>query len=154
MSDRQEGEPVGAEPPARQGDQPPQLRSAADQLAGTVPLPLNELPDELQRRAYESFVTRMEQEAAETGTAAQQAKDDKNLRKGIATWTFAALGAQVVIADLVFFIYAKENGWNITPGTMQVWLGATVVQVVAVALAITRSLFPPKERNRPGRSTA
>jgi hypothetical protein len=146
VSDDQSGGEGDAETEATSDEeQPRQLRSAAEQLAGTVLVPLNELPDDFQRRAYESLVIRMEQQAHEGVTAAQRAEDDKNLRKGIATWVFTALGAQVVVADSVFLIYAIKNGWDISPATMQVWLGATVVQVVAVALAITKSLFPPKD---------
>jgi hypothetical protein len=49
---------------------------------------------------------------------------------------------QVVIADVAFFIYGFWNEWEIPGGTINAWLAATVVQVIAVGLVITRSLFP------------
>lgn len=56
------------------------------------------------------------------------------------------MGAQVVVADVVFFIYAYAAGWHISDRVISAWLGATVVQVVAVALTVTRGLFPPRRR--------
>jgi hypothetical protein len=80
-----------------------------------------------------------------TKTLAKQADDDRALRKSVAKKVFLAVAVQVVIADLVFVKYADSKGWgNIDPSTMHVWLGATVVQTIAVALVIARSLFPSK----------
>jgi|GEM_PF-3869677 len=64
------------------------------------------------------------------------------MRKDIAERVFSAIRVQVVIADLAFLIYGFWNGWNLSTGTMQAWLGAVVVQVIAVGLVIARSLFP------------
>jgi hypothetical protein len=77
--------------------------------------------------------------------AAGQAADDRILRKAIVNKVFAAALVQVVVADGVFVGYACAHGWGkIEATTMNAWLGATVIQVVAVALVIARSLFPPK----------
>ncbi len=59
----------------------------------------------------------------------------------------AAMVIQIIIADVAFYIYGYEhveNGhfWAIPAGAIQVWLGATVVQVIGVVLVIARSLFP------------
>jgi hypothetical protein len=49
---------------------------------------------------------------------------------------------QVVIADIAFLTYGFWNGWEIPGSTISAWLGAVVVQVIAVGLVIARSLFP------------
>ena len=41
-------------------------------------------------------------------------------------------------------IYGFANDWHIPGSTMNAWLAATVVQVIAVGLVITKSLFPSK----------
>ena len=52
----------------------------------------------------------------------------------------------IVIADVAFLIYGFWNGWDIPGSTISAWLGAVVVQVIAVGLVIARSLFPPDKR--------
>jgi hypothetical protein len=64
------------------------------------------------------------------------------MRKDIAEQVFKAIRVQVVIADLAFLIYGFWNGWDIPGSTVGAWLGAVVVQVIAVGLVIARSLFP------------
>jgi hypothetical protein len=62
--------------------------------------------------------------------------------KEIAERVFRAISIQVVIADLAFFIYGFGNDWHIPAATVGAWLGAVVIQVIAVGLVIARSLFP------------
>ncbi len=57
----------------------------------------------------------------------------------------ALMGVQVITANVVFILYADHNGWQIPAGAIQAWLVATVVQVIAVVLVITRSLYPPRD---------
>lgn len=48
-----------------------------------------------------------------------------------------------MIADAVFVAFAwAGQSWDLTPGVIEVWLAATVVQVVAV---VTRHLFPNRD---------
>jgi hypothetical protein len=43
----------------------------------------------------------------------------------------------------VFITYAwVGHDWSVPAGVVQVWLGATFVQIVGVVIVITRSLFP------------
>jgi hypothetical protein len=103
--------------------------------AGAEPKPLN-LNAEHQRRFNEAVVRQQE-------TKAEQAGDDRALRKKFAIWIAAAVGIQIVAADVVFVVYGAANAWTIPGSTISAWLGATVVQVIAVAVVIVRSLFPP-----------
>ena len=57
-----------------------------------------------------------------------------------ASWLSAV---QVVVADTAFFLYAMWGvDWDIPAVVMSAWLGATVVEVIGVVYAVTRSLFP------------
>lgn len=49
---------------------------------------------------------------------------------------------QVLIADGVFYLYGHSAHWKIPVEAIDIFLGATVVQVIGVVLAITKSLFP------------
>jgi hypothetical protein len=52
-----------------------------------------------------------------------------------------------VIADAVFVVFAwAGRSWDLTPGLIEVWLAATVVQVVGVVAIVTRHLFPSSDR--------
>ena len=119
-----------AEPPAS-------LSTATEELARTDlhRTPLYDLDEDHRKRVHEASVKERE-------ILAGQADDDRKLRKKIAGRVFWAITVQVGIADLTFLIYGFWNGWEIPGSTMDAWLAATVVQVIAVGLVITRSLFP------------
>jgi len=53
---------------------------------------------------------------------------------------------QLAFADLIFLVYVVF-GEALRPdaGVMQAWLAATVVQVIGLVYAITRSLFPRRD---------
>lgn len=117
----------------------PTLPSATEELAraqaGPV-VPITDLSDDHKQRYYEALVSQLE-------TRAKQAEDDRKLREKIADRVSWAAGAQVVVADLAFLIYGTSNDWHIAGSTMSAWLAATVVQVIAVAIVIVKSLFKP-----------
>jgi hypothetical protein len=124
-----------------QADAAPAPASAGTQVsrpAGRVSL-YNFDPDH-QRRADEATVKKLEIEA-------EQADNDRQMRKDIAERVFAAIKWQVAIADLAFLTYGFWNGWEIPGSTVSAWLGAVVVQVIAVGLVIVRSLFPPEKKS-------
>jgi alcohol dehydrogenase class IV len=73
-------------------------------------------------------------------------RQDIALKRAYAKAALWGMAVQVGIADLAFAIYAFARGWDIPDGVMTAWLAATVVQVVAVTLAVTRGLFPPQRR--------
>jgi hypothetical protein len=56
------------------------------------------------------------------------------------------LRIEIVIANAVFivFAWAGEN-WKLETAVIDVWLGATVVQVVGIVLVVTRQLFPDRD---------
>jgi hypothetical protein len=71
---------------------------------------------------------------------------DIRLKRIYALTLLIALGVQVAIADGVFVAYAWAGAdWKLTPAVINVWLGATVVQVIGVVLVVTRYLFPRRD---------
>jgi hypothetical protein len=70
-------------------------------------------------------------------------QQDIVLKRLYARRMLGGLAAQIAVADAVFVAYAwAGKSWDVPPDAMQVWLGATVVEVVSVVLVITRYLFP------------
>lgn len=77
----------------------------------------------------------------------KQRTDEHELRKKVAACVYIATAVQVVVADVAFYLYAGAGqGWDVPTQAISVWLGATVVQVIAVLLVITRYLFPSRLR--------
>lgn len=121
------------EPPAKSegGNGTPGEQEVA--AADPPPAPVN-LDPQQQARVNEAAVRVAEIQA-------DRARDDRDLRKDIADKVFKAVLVQVAIADAVFIFFAHKQGWDIA-GSIYAWLGAAVVQVIAMALIIIRSVFP------------
>ncbi len=114
------------------------LPSASEELArqDLPPVPVyGLLTDAHTQRLHEAAVQERE-------THAKQLEENRKLRKRIADHISLAVAIQVGIADLAFLIYGFWNGWDIPGSTIVAWLSATVVQVIAVGLVVTKSLFP------------
>ncbi|HVW88677.1 MAG TPA: hypothetical protein VHC01_04355 [Gaiellaceae bacterium] len=73
--------------------------------------------------------------------------------RGVYASTFlGALAAQMIVADLAFFLYAGWGvRWHLPPVVITAWLSATVVEIVGVVYAVTRSLFPLNDGISPAR---
>lgn len=73
---------------------------------------------------------------------------DIQLKKTYAKWLLRLVAAQLFVADAVFVAYAwAGKGWDIDTGVVQVWLVATLVELIGVALVITRYLFPRRDHD-------
>jgi len=71
---------------------------------------------------------------------------DINLKREYARNLLRLMVAQVVLVNGIFVAYAwAGKGWNLESGVVQVWIGATVVQVVGITAIVTRSLFPNRD---------
>jgi hypothetical protein len=76
------------------------------------------------------------------------AEQEHGLRQKYGDWIIWLLGAQFVIADAVFVAFAWiGRSWDLPPAVIEVWLVATVVQVVGVVAIVTRHLFPNRDRS-------
>ena len=57
------------------------------------------------------------------------------------------VAVQLFVADVVFVTYAwAGEGWHLDPNVMKFWLGATLVELIGVALVVTQYLFPRRDR--------
>jgi hypothetical protein len=57
------------------------------------------------------------------------------------------LAFQIIIVDAFFFNYAQWGvHWRVSASVMDVWLGATVVEVISILLVIANHLFPTRSR--------
>lgn len=74
---------------------------------------------------------------------AANAWTDVRLRRWLGFGALFLMAAQMVAADVVFVVYGHANGWDIPVSGIQVWLGATVVQVAVIVGAVAKYLFPP-----------
>jgi hypothetical protein len=72
---------------------------------------------------------------------------DIQLKKTYAKWLLILVAAQLFVADAVFVAYAwAGNQWHLETSVVEVWLGATLVELIGVALVITRYLFPRRDK--------
>jgi hypothetical protein len=128
------------------GESPAALSPADAGVANAEPPPV-EFDHDRQARVAEARVGLEESLAEREQVAAGQAADDRLLRRSIAYAFTAAAFFQIALADFIFVIYAFVNHWDID-ALLGAWLGATVVQVIAVALVVVKSLFPSRDKAR------
>jgi hypothetical protein len=73
---------------------------------------------------------------------------DIQLKKSYAMSLLRLVAAQLFVADAVFIAYAwAGRQWDLEPGVIQFWLGATIVELIGVALVVTQYLFPRRDRD-------
>jgi hypothetical protein len=77
----------------------------------------------------------------------QDRRQDIELRRRYAERMLGILGAELFFVNLVFLLYiAIGVHWRVPGTTMQVWLSATVVQVVGIVYVVSRHLFPRRDQ--------
>jgi hypothetical protein len=85
----------------------------------------------------------------------EHARQDIGLRQTYARGLLALLGLQLVAANVIFWVYAEVGKhWQLPSDVIQIWLAATVVQMVGVVTVVTRYLFPPRDKATQGPSSA
>jgi hypothetical protein len=73
---------------------------------------------------------------------------DITLKKTYAKWLLWLVNAQLLVTDLVFVAYAwVGRRWELETGVIQIWLIGTLVELIGVALVITRYLFPRRDNS-------
>jgi hypothetical protein len=71
---------------------------------------------------------------------------DIQLKKSYAMALLRLVAGQLFVADVVFIVYAwAGRDWDLDPGVIQFWLGATIVELIGVALVVTQYLFPKRD---------
>jgi hypothetical protein len=73
---------------------------------------------------------------------------DIQLKKTYARWLLRLVALQLLITDAVFIAYAwAGRQWELDTSVIQVWLASTLVELIGVALVITRYLFPRRDQS-------
>jgi hypothetical protein len=73
---------------------------------------------------------------------------DIQLKRSYAMALLRLVAGQLFVADAVFIVYAwAGRGWDLEPSVVQFWLGATIVELIGVALVVTQYLFPKRDQN-------
>jgi hypothetical protein len=75
---------------------------------------------------------------------------DLALRQTLGVVAVGLMVAQLVVANVGFFIYGNANNWEIPTGALAAWLSATVVEVIGIVALVARYLFPeggPRRNN-------
>ena len=68
---------------------------------------------------------------------------DLTLKGRYGFWLLVMLAGQIVIADVLMFIYAwRGYHWKVPNTVMQAWLAATVVELIGIVLVVVSHLFP------------
>jgi len=127
----------------RPGEQPEESDGAPEPLT----------PDEA-KDALRAFLQGIPQVVREVPSIDQIRRQDylQNLRlkRMYALGLLGILFLQLVFANVGFFLYGWLGvDWKVTPSVMNVWLSATVVEVVGVVFVVTRHLFPSREVEGP-----
>lgn len=80
-------------------------------------------------------------------TRAKAARTEVDLMEKYGRWLLNILVGQLFVADLGFFLYAwLGKHWRVEASIMQVWLSATVVEVIGMVYVVTKYLFPERGR--------
>lgn len=78
------------------------------------------------------------------------ARDDRRqdiaLKRRYATWLLWVLLAQLLVADVVFVVYAHVgHEWELSTTVIDSWLAATFLEVVGIVYVVTQHLFPRRD---------
>jgi len=120
--------------------------------SGAIQEPLPGLPDPVEEQvlaAYGKAVSGEELPADPFDRLDHEYyKQAIRLRKIYGFSLIIAMGVVLLVADGIFVGYSIAYNFKDPTPAIQVWLGATVVQVVGVVAIVTRSLFPSGTRFR------
>lgn len=78
--------------------------------------------------------------------AGMDAIQDVKLKKQYADELLKLLRRQLFVTNAAFVAYAWfGRDWDVQPEVMQVWIGATVVELIGIVAVVTRYLFPRRD---------
>lgn len=110
--------------------------SAVPQTAGSVLAKADSPPQPKDKLDEDSRKVDLERKTA-----------DLKLSKVVGYGALGFMAAQLAVADVAFFLYGESNAWQIPASAIEVWLAATVIEVIGVVLVIAKYLFPSGERS-------
>jgi predicted Kef-type K+ transport protein len=97
-------------------------------------------------RIERAEAARIETEVDALREALASEMQNRRLRYPIAIGALVVMVLQVVVSNAIFGWYGDTNAWSISAAAISAWMGATVVEVVAVVLVVMNYLFPPERQ--------
>jgi hypothetical protein len=147
--------------PNEQGPDPVEIQAAEgrvrETLAAGAVRPSEELPEDLrhlpERRAAQEIEaarqegeTKRERLKQEIDAKRERDKQEIELRRTYARGLLIILTGQLVVADVVFWLFAElGKHWVLSTAVINTWLAAVVVQVIGVVTVVTLHLFPRRD---------
>jgi len=127
--------------------------AAPEEPGGSSPEPSEEVKQALKRfvqasrgRAGRGEAAELQSLGPERAAAVEDQLQETELKRTYARSLLRLMFGQLIVANGVFIAYAwVGKDWNLETSVINVWLAATVVQVVGVVLVVTRSLFPRRD---------
>jgi hypothetical protein len=71
---------------------------------------------------------------------------NRRLRYPVAIAALILMVLQVIASNAIFGWYGDTNAWHVPALAISAWLGATVVEVIGMALVVVNYLFPAERR--------
>jgi len=97
-------------------------------------------------RAGRGEAAELQELGPERAAAVEDQLQETELKRTYARTLLRLMFGQLIVANGVFIAYAwVGKDWDLETPVINVWLAATVVQVVGVVLVVTRSLFPRRD---------
>jgi len=133
------GEEEGGAPADAQSDSEAAAKAAVEDVIQSGAARESSLPEELRHLPERDRAQAIELKR-------KSAELEHGLKKTYARWILVLLGLQLLLANAIFIAFAwAGEAWELSTAVVQVWLGATAVQVVGVVLVVTRHLFPNRD---------
>ena len=111
---------------------------AIDEATGRAPKEIDSSDDLMAatRASYEA--ERLQEELAGL-------RQDRAERRKFANVVLAGLGIQVLVVDVLLFLLAAFNDWQLDETTLQIFLASTVIELVGVVYVVANYLFPQRK---------
>jgi hypothetical protein len=93
-------------------------------------------------RVKSAELAKLETEVDALREALASEVQNRQLRYPIAIGALAVMVLQVIVSNAIFGWYGDTNAWDVSAAAISAWMGATVVEVVAVVLVVMNYLFP------------
>jgi len=108
-------------------------------------LPQKQLAQEIEAARQEGE-TKRERMQQEIDAQRERDKQEIELRRTYARGLLRILTGQLIIADVIFWVFAEVGkGWNLSTAVINAWLAAVVVEVIGVVTVVTLHLFPRRD---------
>lgn len=103
--------------------------------------------EDLRAREADAIARQLDACAQEHETRANQAEDDRNLRKMVCEWAIKVVSRQLVVCNagvIAYGAFVVFRGGELPAEVVLGWVAACLVEVIGILVVIVKSLFPKK----------